>query len=59
VKVYFTAQGGDYDKANTLYFWPSLSLSNEEKEGFDFGDGKKYHWVLCCAWLVWAVGVMW
>lgn len=55
---YFTPQGGKFSLANTIYFWPSLSLSQEEK-GFDFGDGRMRHWVVALAFLFWTAGASW
>ena len=57
MKFYFTAQGGSYGKANTIWFWPALSLAQDE-EGFDFGQGKQ-HWCLTVCFLFWATGVTW
>ena len=54
---YIICQGGDLKLANTIYFWPTLSISQEQQKGFDMWDGKKYHWILSSSFLFWAVGV--
>lgn len=57
--LYAVVQGGHFDQANTIYFWPILSLSQEAKTGFDFPNGRKYHWILAVAFLFWTVGITW
>lgn len=59
MSFYFTAQGGGWgwERANTIYFWPTLSLSQNE-QGFD-SRGIKGHWILNSSFLFWTVGVVW
>lgn len=56
--VYLVTQGGAFSKANTIYFYPALSLS-QEQDGFSFPNGKSYHWILAVAFLFWTIGVTW
>lgn len=56
--IYFVVQGGKFEKANTIYILPSISFSQQE-DGFDFPNGKQYHWIFSVAWLFWTIGITW
>jgi len=57
ILFYFVPQGGSFDKVNTIYFWPCVTLSQQE-EGFPFGEHRP-RWMVSVFFLFWAAGVAW